>query len=394
MPHRSKPQATVLAMWSFGMVLAQSCGLTSVAATLARLLGCHENTMRQRLREWCYAAPDKAGSKRGIKRDTLDVTTCFLPLMRWVLAWWPPDEKRLALALDASTLGQRFTVLAVSLIYRGCAIPIAWVVLPACGKGAWRPHWLRLLRTITPGIPADWTVIVLTDRGLYAKWLYRRIVRLGWHPFMRINRGGNYRPAGAAGFRPLNKVVSQGGAAWSGAVTCFSSRDAQLACTLLARWDAVHTDPWLIVTDLPPDAADVVWYGLRTLIECGFKDGKRGGWHWEQTKMTDPDRAARLWLAIAVATLWVVSVGGMAEVTMPASMLDTLPDTHIARRQPTRRSQPRVLSCFRRGVIVIITTLLNEGRLPRSGFVPEPWPERLDTRTADQSDHIPHQKAA
>jgi hypothetical protein len=111
--------------------------------------------------------------------------------MRWVLAWWPPDERWVALAIDASTLGQRFTVLAVSLIYRGCAIPIAWVVLPACSNGAWRPHWLRLLRTIKPGIPAGWTVIVLADRGLYANWLYRRIVRVGWHPFVRITRGGN-----------------------------------------------------------------------------------------------------------------------------------------------------------------------------------------------------------
>jgi hypothetical protein len=32
--HLSKPQAVVLALWSFGMVLAQSCGLTSVAAVL------------------------------------------------------------------------------------------------------------------------------------------------------------------------------------------------------------------------------------------------------------------------------------------------------------------------------------------------------------------------
>jgi hypothetical protein len=394
MPHRSTPQATVLAMWSFGMVLAQSCGLTSVAWTLASLLGCRENTMRQRLREWCYDAPRKAGRKRGVKREAVDVTTCFVPLMRWVLAWWPPDERRVALAIDASTLGQRFTVLAVSLIYRGCAIPIAWVVLPACSKGAWRPHWLRLLRTIKPGIPAGWTVIVLADRGLYAKWLYRRIVRLGWHPFLRINRGGNYRPAGAARFRPLRDAVTQGGAAWSGAVTCFSTKDAQLSCTLLARWDAGHDDPWLIVTDLAPAAADIVWYGLRPLIECSFKDVKRGGWHWEQTKMTDPDRATRLWLAIAVATLWVVSVGGLAEETMPASMLDTLPETHVARRRPTRRSQPRLLSCFRRGVIVILTTLLNEGRLPRSGFVPDPWPKTLDTPTTVVSDQIPQQKAA
>ncbi len=131
------------------------------------------------LREWCYDAPHKAGSKRGITRDALEVTTCFLPLMRWVLTWWASDEHRLALDIDASTLGQRFTVLAVSLISRGCAIPIAWAVVPATHKGAWRPHWERVLRTIHPGVPADWTVIILADRGLYAKWRYHDIVRLG-----------------------------------------------------------------------------------------------------------------------------------------------------------------------------------------------------------------------
>jgi len=48
MSHLSKPQATVLALWSFGMVLAQSCGVTSVAAVLAPLVGRRESTMRQR----------------------------------------------------------------------------------------------------------------------------------------------------------------------------------------------------------------------------------------------------------------------------------------------------------------------------------------------------------
>jgi hypothetical protein len=79
--------------------------------------------------------------------------------------------------------------------------------------------------------------------------------------------------------------VTQGGAAWSGTVTCFSTKDAQLSCTRLARWDASHDDPWLIVTDRAPAAADIVWYGLRPLIACSFKDVKRGGWHWEQTNM-------------------------------------------------------------------------------------------------------------
>ena len=62
---------------------------------------------------------------------------------------------------------------------------------------------------------------------------------------------------------------------------------------------------------------------------------KRGGWQWHQTKTTDPARAMRLWLALAVATLWVVSVGGEADATLPESSLEQLPEVHIARRQAT-----------------------------------------------------------
>jgi hypothetical protein len=39
LPHLTKPQATVLALWSLGMVLARSCALTAVSAFLAPWLG-------------------------------------------------------------------------------------------------------------------------------------------------------------------------------------------------------------------------------------------------------------------------------------------------------------------------------------------------------------------
>lgn len=132
MPQLSGPQAAVLASWSYGMVVAQSCGITTVATFLGMLRGQPAGTLRQRLREWCYDAP----AKRGDQRRDLDVTTCFAPLLRWVLAWWAPGERRLALAVDASTLGQRFTVLTISVVYRGCAIPVAWRVVRATAKGA------------------------------------------------------------------------------------------------------------------------------------------------------------------------------------------------------------------------------------------------------------------
>ena len=50
MLHLSKPQAVVLALWSFGMIGAQSRGLTSVLAVLADLLSKKENAVRQQLR--------------------------------------------------------------------------------------------------------------------------------------------------------------------------------------------------------------------------------------------------------------------------------------------------------------------------------------------------------
>ena len=44
------------------------------------------------------------------------------------------SDKLLAIALDATTLGQRFVVLAVSVVYRGCAVPVAWKILQATEK--------------------------------------------------------------------------------------------------------------------------------------------------------------------------------------------------------------------------------------------------------------------
>jgi hypothetical protein len=369
MPHLSRAQATGLALWSFGMVLTRCCGTTTVSHFLAALLGVAPETMRQRLREWYLDAPHKAGQQR----RELEVTQSFAPLLRWVLAWWPPDEPRLALALDATTLKQRFTVLALSVLYRGCAIPVAWVVLPGALPGSWQVHWEALLAHVQAAVPHDWTVLVLADRGLYAPWLFARIVDCGWHPFLRINAQGTFRTLDDPTYRPLAGVVARDGAGWAQEVICFKHKP--LRCTLVARWEEPYTDPWLIVTDLAPAQADVCWYGLRASIECGFKDTKRGGWQWHQTKMEDATRAARLWLAMAVATLWVLSVGGEADDSVSVSGFASLPLVPLTRPlRPTARAQPRLLSCFRSGTNLILVTLLRDGLLPLGRFVPEPWP--------------------
>ncbi|MEI8306623.1 MAG: transposase [Chloroflexales bacterium] len=394
LPHLSKPQATVLALWSLGIILAQSCGLSSVAVILAALLDRTETTIREQLRDWCRDGAHKAGAKHGAKRRSLEITACFAPLLRWVVALHPADCRQLALAMDASTLGQRFTILSIHVVIRGCAIPVAWHIVEATRAGAWRPHWEALFRQLEGSVPSDWQVIVTADRGLYAKWLFHAITALGWHPLLRINRQGQYCPADSTVFRPLSQVLTTTGQRWAGAVRCFATKERQLTCTLLARWDKGYKDPWLIVTDVPAERADVAWYGLRAWIEASYKDAKRGGWHWEQTKMTHPRRAERLWLAMAVAMLWVISVGCQAEAMLPVPDLDALPVTHIARQKPQGRRPPRSVSCFRRGRLVIIAALCAGLPLPTGQLLPEPWPKSLDTHVERPSAYRPLSNAA
>jgi hypothetical protein len=350
------------------MVLARSCALTAVSAFLATWLGRQEQTVRQQLREFCY----EATAKRGAARCTLAVEPCFVLLLAWVVGQW--EGTQLALALDATTLGTRFTVLALSVVYRGCAIPVAWTVLPATAKHAWRREWRRMLRQVHRAVPRSWTVLVLADRGLYARWLFRRITRLGWHPFLRINTGGTFRPQGQGRAVSLKTLVPEPGTTWQGTGIAFKGRNRQLHCTLLACWEAGYKDPWLILTDLPPEASTACWYGVRAWIEQGFKITKRAGWQWQRTRMTQPDRAARLWLAVAVATLWLLSVGGEADETIPAStVLDVTP--LVPQPARTRRAtRLRLVSVFRRGWNLILVALLDQAPLPLGRFVPEPWP--------------------
>ena len=124
----------------------------------------------------------------------------------------------------------------------------------------------------------------------------------------------------------------------------------------------------MILTDLPPEASTACWYGLRAWIEQGFKITKRAGWQWQRTQMTKPERAARLWLAVAVATLWLLSVGGEAEETIPAS---TVPDvTALIPKQPRMRraTRLRLVSVFRRGWNLILVALLDQAPLPQGRF--------------------------
>src|SRR5437763_4794982 len=173
-PTLSSPQALGLALWSIGIVLARSASLHAVVLALACWLPFHRLALRKRLQEWYLEAAAKKGhgtGGTGQHRRDWDPHAVSAHLLPWILDGWP--SRQVVLALDPTNFGDRFTVLNISVLYRGCAVPVLWTVVEGGQPEAWEPHWERMLRALAGQLPAGWQVLVLADRGMYSPRLFR-----------------------------------------------------------------------------------------------------------------------------------------------------------------------------------------------------------------------------
>lgn len=366
LPPLSPAQGAGLAWWVYGAVLAGSACQSAVATALEPVVGAAGRpALRQRLREWLYDGADKDAPCRA----QIEPAACFAPLLAWVAAWWP--DQPLPLALDATSVGARLVVLAISVLYRGSAIPVAWAVLPGNQPGAWREPILALLAALAPGAPAGRTVLVLADRGLWSPRLWQAIRAVGWHPLLRVRQEACFRPAGGERVRAAS-LTPRPDSAWVGAGTAFKETAKRIDATLIALWEEGQAEPCLVLTDLAPEQTGLCWYALRAWIEQGFRALKRFGWQWARTRRTDPARVARHWLVLAVATLWTLATGTRVE---DAARLGRDPaQLRVAVAPPP--GPPRETSVFARGLARLRWQLLRGRRLWRRLWLwPEPWPE-------------------
>ena len=138
---------------------------------------------------------------------------------------------------------------------------------------------------------------------MYAKWLFKAIVSLGRHPLMRINAIGNFAPRNGSAGR-LSEFVPASGEFYSAEGTAFR-HGSRLKCTLLTYGDA-DRQPLLLLTDLPPEGADPLWYGMRFWIERRFKILKSAAMQLERSRMRAPDRFERMLLPAAVALIYEI----------------------------------------------------------------------------------------
>lgn len=388
-PNLSRAEVRTLALWSFAATLTQHIGLTTCAGFLAPLFDQSFDSVRQRLRELYW----DAAQKRGSSRRALNVERCFAPLLRWVLQLWrrttggPDNADPLVLALDATLIRDRLSILSVSVLIRGSAIPVAWTITRAGDEGSWVPLCRRLFeRLAEAGVPTDCPVLVLTDRGLESQRIFEAITEHGWHPMMRLTRRGTWREEGQTHWHALSGLLSAPGRYYLGRGHLYKTNP--FACTLLAIWEEGHSEPWLLMTDLTPqqcrgngpehDGISAACYGLRAWIEQGFRCLKGGAYHYQRTRIVDPARAERVWLVLAVSLLWTHALGGSLGGGETAAGDTDAGDSAIGGGLlgPFKVGVRRVLGVHRSGWIQLLVAALRGEDLPMpKALVGAPLPE-------------------
>lgn len=363
-PHLRPAECRGLALWVVGAILAGSACQTAVGSAL-RPLGLGSEAVRQRLREWTYDGADRAAPCA----TSLTVETCFAPLRAWVVRLWRGES--LPLAIDMTSLGHRWVVVAVCVLYRGIAIPVAWHVRPGPGYGPWMAPTCALLQQLAPAVPPTTRVLVLTDRGLWSPQLWSQIRALGWHAVMRIRPDATFAPQGLPR-RPAKTLVPGRGHAWVGAGTAFKHREVRRVGTLVVLWETAQAEPWLVLTDLAPDEIGLAWYGLRVWIEQGFRALKSAGWPWERIRRTDPERVARHWLVLAVAAVLTAAYGTRVEDADEAGIAPA--HFHVPRTWPPEQVACRAVHLLTTGRDWLRVLLVRGRWWQRLWLLPAPMP--------------------
>ena len=120
-------------------------------------------------------------------------------------------------------------------------------------------------------------VIMMTGRGLRSPKLCEKIRFHDWHPYMRQRINTTFRLDGWERM-PERRLFSAPGISFIGRGTAFSAKSRRLPGKIIVIWDEGQDEPWIILTDLPPEEAGASWREMRFWIETGFKALKSVGW--------------------------------------------------------------------------------------------------------------------
>ena len=286
-------RATITFLWAvFGLIISECVHLNS----------------------WALFRPGeaKAASKerqfsRWLHNDRIRPMLVYRPLVQKVLREWSGET--IYLALDTSQLWSRFTIVCLSLVYRGRALPLGWVVCASGSATVSLARYQRMLAQVAACIPDSSKVVLLADRGFMDVKLMRLMRQLRWHFRIRVKLSVFIHRATKGKQKVKALMPPPGGARFFSHVWLTAQRYGPLHLALANMQTKNGYEKWAIISDEPVGLHTFDEYGLRFDIEEGFLDFKSAGFQLESSQLEDSESLSRLLLILAAATLYLVSSG-------------------------------------------------------------------------------------
>ena len=243
--------------------------------------------------------------RRWLDNNRITVEPLYGPLIEQAVVGWA--GKRMYVALDTSMLWNTYCLIRLSVIYRGRAVPLVWRVIEHGSAAVSFETYQDILNEAKSRLPFACKVVFLADRGFADTQLMGHLRGLGWHFRIRIKSTFWIYPSHLAPFQ-VGEIALK-----PGHISCWqevSITDKHFGPVHLAVARPLGSDEyWYVVSDESAELKTLEEYGLRFDIEENFLDDKSNGFQLESSLIRSAKALERLCFVLAMATLYLVSVG-------------------------------------------------------------------------------------
>ena len=293
-----------------GVVQSMSCQLGKIARAMP--INTTARSKEQRLR-------------RLLSNERLTQTDHYHPIVQQALHGLA--HQRVQLLIDRVLIGDEHNVLVMSVGFRRRSIPLVWVALSHRGSSNLADQQ-ALIQAAVALLPSDVRISGHGDSEFRSQALFGWLRTQGYAAMLGVDgRLWVYEtPDPTAVGQPLaTRVTPLPPQTQTGRkrqhrpspVTYLADvyvvQDVRNGPVNIIAWWERDDDGKVVLhavmTNLPATSRTKALGKRRMWIETVFRDWQSGGFHLDQTGIADHDRLARLLIVLAIAYLWLVSIG-------------------------------------------------------------------------------------
>ena len=252
-------------------------------------------------------------AKRWLSNKWTDWQTFFLPFARHFLQGLAAKGE-IVFVVDGSQTGSANTTLMLSVLCRGFAVPVAWVVKK--GEKGHFPEEMHtdLLKVIAPICPTGCRLVLLGDGEFDGQGLRQWCADNHWSFVVRTSSDRLIDFDGeVARFDSIQTTQS----------ICFIEGALPLANAVYWRGKG-HSKPLFLLTNMELGYEACQYYKRRFKIETLFKHLKSAGFYLHKTRLKCPEKVANLIIVVAFAFVFSFCIGLLIKEKEPLQKLELI----------------------------------------------------------------------